>query len=259
MTRASGVENAGRAVVGLRRLRGRRAVAAGPVVAVVAVDVRADRARAAVRLAVLAPAPVGRARDVVLAAIGVDHRDDPDLALVDQPGDRRVRAIAGGEPRQHGQRLLRRQVLAGVVEPVEHDLGLVLVEGHVVRHLDRPDVAALVALADRLDLDDVGVRGLRGLDRRHHLGVVVIPAVLGREGGRGGGGIGCAGGQEDGREQQRDGEREGGGSGMHAPKDAPRGPFGPPRDGASEHPDRRTHPGTTPAVAESEAHRTGPF
>ena len=47
------------------------------------------------------------------------------------------------------ERHLGGHVLVGVVTAVEHDLGLGLVDADVVGDLDRPDVAALVALADR--------------------------------------------------------------------------------------------------------------
>ncbi len=87
---AAGHEVAHRAVLG-RRERARSAVgdglrvragppAATPAVAVVAIEVGADRRRARGRLAVLAPVVEVPAGDVVLGAIGVDHEHDPDLA-----------------------------------------------------------------------------------------------------------------------------------------------------------------------------------
>ena len=100
------------------------------------------------------------------APSGLTDEDDPDLARVDDVRDPGVGAVAVGQPAQDRERLLEREVLAGVVEPVEQDLGLGLVGRDVVGDLGDPDVAALVALADRADLDDVRVGGLGGLDRR---------------------------------------------------------------------------------------------
>ena len=74
------------------------------------------------------------------------------------------------------------------MEPIEHDLRLVLVDRDVVGDLGHPERPALVALADRLELDDGRVRGLGGLDLGDHLGVGVVAGVLGREVGGGHGG-----------------------------------------------------------------------
>ena len=105
--------------------------------------------RAGIGLAVLAPGSIRGAGQVVLAAVGVDHEDDVDLAAVDDVRDPLVRAVAVGQPAQDREALLDRQVLAGVVEAVEEDLGLGLVGLDVVGDLRGPDLAALVALADR--------------------------------------------------------------------------------------------------------------
>ena len=68
--------------------------------------------------------------------------------------DARVDAVAVDQPVEDVQRHLGRHVLVGVVSAVEHDLGFGLVDRDVVGDLDRPDVAALVALADREAGDD---------------------------------------------------------------------------------------------------------
>ena len=81
--------------------------------------------------------------------------------------------------------LLAGQVFAGMVHGIDEDLGLVLVGGDVVRDLRGPDLAVLVALADRELRDDRGMGGDRSVELGHHLGVVVVPGVLGREVGRG--------------------------------------------------------------------------
>ncbi len=78
-------------------------------------------------------------------------------------------------------------MFTGVVDAVEHDLGLGLVGGDVVGHLGDPDVPVLVALPDRGELDDVGVSGLGGLDLGDHLGVGVVLGVGRGEVGGGGG------------------------------------------------------------------------
>ena len=131
------------------RLRGRaagRAAAAAPAVAVVAVQVGADVRRAAVGLAVLAPRPVAAGGDVVLGAVRVDRRDDPDLPAVHDVADPGVGGVVVGVLVQQVQRHLHGQVLPGVVVGLVEHLGLVLVGAHVVGDLHRDDVPALVRL-----------------------------------------------------------------------------------------------------------------
>jgi len=95
-------------------------------------------------------------------------------------------AVRRGEPHQHllaglhGE-VTDREVLPGVVQRVEEDLGLVLVGPHVVADLRRPQLSALVALADREDLDDRRVGGGDRVDLGGHLGVGVVTRVLRRE------------------------------------------------------------------------------
>ena len=144
------------------------------MVRVVAVDVRAHRRGARVGLAVLAPLVVGVPGQVVDEAVGVDREDDPDAARVDQVLHRRVGRVVVREQVQGVERLLQGQVLERVVQAVDEDLRL----GHwiddVAADLGRPDVAALVALADREDLHEVGVRRLHGVDVDLHPLVVVV-------------------------------------------------------------------------------------
>ena len=129
---------------------------------------------------------------------------------------RGVGAVALGQPAQDRERLLEREVLAGVVDAVEHDLGLGLVGGDVVGELGDPDGAALVALPDRAELDDVGVRGLGGLDLGDHLGVGVVLGVGGGEvRGRGG-----RGGNQRGRGREGECQGEGQGGRRARPRDA---------------------------------------
>ena len=92
-----------------------------------------------------------------VGAVRVHREDDPDLARVDDVRDPGVLAVAVGEPVEDVQGHLEAHVLVGVVEAVEQDLGLVLVDVDVVADLRRPQLAALVALADREQVDDVGV------------------------------------------------------------------------------------------------------
>ena len=98
--------------------------------------------------------------------------------LFDDPGDPRVGPVAVDEPVEDPQRHLDAHVLVGVGPAVEQDLGLVLVDAHVVRDLDRPQLATLVALADREALDDIGVgRGdRRDVGRELGVGVEALPA-----------------------------------------------------------------------------------
>ena len=122
----------------------------------------------------------GVAGEVVLEAVGVDHEDDPGAPLVDEAGHPLALAVSAGEEVQDIDGHLRAQVLPGVVEAVEEDLGLTLVEARVVADLGRPELATLVALADGEDADDVRVRGRHRLDVRRHLLERVVPGVLGR-------------------------------------------------------------------------------
>ena len=105
--------------------------------------------------------------------------------VFDEAGDPGVGSVALGEPAEDRERLLEREMLPSVMEAVEHDLGLGLVDGDVVRHLRDPQSAAFVALADRAQLDDVRMGGLGRLDLGDHLGIGVVTGVVGREIGRG--------------------------------------------------------------------------
>ncbi len=102
--RVLGRRERARAAVGVAPPVPARPTAAAPPVAVVAVLIGSDRLR--VRLPVLAPEPVGAGGDVVLGAVGVQAGDDVDLALVDEPRDRRrastrrTGAGARGRPRR---------------------------------------------------------------------------------------------------------------------------------------------------------------
>ena len=159
--------------------------AAAPAITVVAVEIRPDRRGPRRRLAILAPVVEPAAGDVEFLAVGVDHEDDPDLTRVDDVRDPRVVAIAVDEPVHDREGHLGGHVLVGVVPAVEHDLGLGLIDADVVRDLDCPDVAALVALADREAMDDVGVRGGQRGDLGGHLGVAVVAGPSSREFGSG--------------------------------------------------------------------------
>ena len=128
---------------------------ARPSIVVVAVQVGADGGGPGIRLAVLAPRAVWVPGQVELSTVGVDHEHDEDLAAVDEPRDPLIRAVVVGQPAQDRQGLLRRQVLTGMVEGIEHDLGLRLVRGDVVGDLGGPDLAALVGRADGELLHDV--------------------------------------------------------------------------------------------------------
>ncbi len=122
--------------------------------------------------------------DVVLGAVGVDQEDDPDLAGVDDGRDPRVDPVAVGQPVEDVEGHLGRHVLVGMVGAVEHDLGFGLIDPDVVGDLDRPQLASLVAGADRKELDDVGMRGCDGGHLGRQLGVAVIARATWRELGR---------------------------------------------------------------------------
>ncbi len=119
---------------------------------------------------------------------------------VDDRRDARVDAVAVHEPVEDVQRHLGRHVLVGVVGAVEHDLGLRLVGRDVVGDLDRPDVATLVALADREERHDRRVRRGHGCDLGRDLGVAVVALLAGRE-------LGC--GRDRCRGQRERGSRAG--------------------------------------------------
>src|SRR5215470_8017639 len=169
------------AAVGLAARAAGGAAAAAPVVVPVAVQVGADVGRAGVRLPVLAPGPVRAGGDVVLAAVGVQVGQDPDLARVDQIGDLGVGAVATGEQVHQVEGHLDGEVLAGVLVVGEQHLGLVLVGSDVVGDLDRVDRPALVRGADRGAADQRRVGAGQLVDRGHHLRVVVVPGVGRRE------------------------------------------------------------------------------
>ncbi len=80
--------------VGVTRRVGARSTAAAPLIAELAVEVDTDLARAGDDLAILAPRVEGAAGEVVLGTVGVEHRNDPHLAAVDDVGDALVAAVA---------------------------------------------------------------------------------------------------------------------------------------------------------------------
>ena len=156
-----------------------------PAIAEVPVQVGADRGRARGRLAVLPPEVEVAARDVGLGPVRVHREDDPDLPGVDDVRDPGVVTdVAVDEPVHDPEGHLETHVLVGVGQPVEQDLGLVLVDGDVVRDLDRPHVPALVGLADREPLDDSPGGPPRRRRRRRHLGIGVVALPALREVGR---------------------------------------------------------------------------
>src|SRR5690606_42127827 len=166
---------------GVRRWVTARAVAAGPLVGAVPVDVGGDGRAALVRLPGVAPALVLAGGDVVLDAVRVDLRDDPDLRGVHQRLDLLVGRVVVGVAVDDAQAHLGGQVLARVHVAGEQHLGLVLVGVHVVADLHQRDVPALVGRADRADGHRVAVV-LGGLgDLRDHLVVVVVVRVVLRE------------------------------------------------------------------------------
>ncbi len=167
-----------------------RSAAARPLVAPVPVQVDADLVRAGVCLAVLAPAGESARTDVVHGAIRVEHRDDPDLARVDDRGhalaERRRLPVVVGQQMDQVQALLGGEVLAGVHVALDEDLRLSLVAIGVVADLDRPDRPALEAVADARQPGDpvrrtLPVRSRHALQVRGHLGVGVVARVAGGE------------------------------------------------------------------------------
>ena len=198
----------------------RRAAAAPPAVVVVAVQVGPDETGPGRRLAVLAPEPVRVAGDVVDVPVRVEREDDPDLAGVDHGAHAGVGRVVARERVEEGERLLQAEPLAGVVQGVDQDLRLRLVERHVVGDLGDPDVAPLVALPDREDVDEVGVGGLDGVDLGHHLGVGVVAAVAARVVRLGGRGRGGEADEQARGERERDEGRHGTATVRHAAKGA---------------------------------------
>ena len=66
-----------------------------------------------------------------------------------------------------------------MVEAVEEDLGFALVQADGVRDLGGPDLAALMAAADRERAHDGGVVRHRGVRYRDHLLIRVVAGVSG--------------------------------------------------------------------------------
>jgi len=115
-----------------------------------------ERELVAVRVVHAPQAVAGRERELV--AVRVVHADEPQLALVHQPGDLPVLAVPAREVLQRALARLAGKPLAGVLQRVVEDRRLAVVGAlGVARHLDRDDVAAQHRLAD-IDLRrDVGV------------------------------------------------------------------------------------------------------
>ncbi len=195
-------------VVLARRLGARLATAAVPGVAELAVEIDADLARVRDGLAVLAPLLWRAAREVVLGAVGIHHRHDPDHRRVEDLGHALAevarQAVVVGEDLHHVQGELVRGALASVHQGVDEDLGLALGRAaDVGGQLDAPDVTALVALADRELGRDVGVRRNEAVDQRLVFSVGVEVLVAGRF-------AGCGGDRDTaGQGQERDAQQQG--------------------------------------------------
>jgi hypothetical protein len=115
---------------------------------------------ALVGLPVLAPVVVGAAGDVVLGAVGVEARDDVDLARVNQVRDLRLLEELVHDREHH----LDGQVLARVMLADVEDAGLGEVVGRVVGDADADEVTAFVGRAEREDVDEARVRRGEVLD-----------------------------------------------------------------------------------------------
>ena len=89
----------------------------------------------------------------------------------------RAPTVLAGEQVQDVDGHLRAEVFARVVQAVEEDLRLALVGARLVGHLGRPELAALVALADGEEPHDVRVRGRDLLDVLDHLRVRVVAGI----------------------------------------------------------------------------------
>ncbi len=138
-----------------RRLGSQVNIAAGivadaaviPHVRIVAVGIHAVAAAAGVVAPVLAPhAPAARVGLLIVQiAVGIDHRDEVGLPVVDQIGDLRIASVVLAEIADRLDQHVDGDGLARVVECVEKHLGFVgLVDLDVVRQLDGPDVITLV-------------------------------------------------------------------------------------------------------------------
>ena len=118
----------------------------------------------------------------MLGAIGIDHRDDPDVARIEHVGDLGIATVVHQVLGEH-QRDLQAHVLAGVV--VAHEdrarlaaraggqVGLVAVDVH------GPQIASFGALADGLQLDHVGVAGFELVERVDQARISVKALVAG--------------------------------------------------------------------------------
>ena len=111
-------------------------------------------------------------------AVRVDHRGDPDLAPVDELRGEGIGTVVREEVIDEVERDLDRHQLAGVVEPHDQDLRLLLVELDVVRDLEDEEVPALDARPYRVELRDRGVGGLQGHELRYHLVIGMVEAEV---------------------------------------------------------------------------------
>ncbi len=144
-----------------------------PFVAEIAIEIDAPGG-IRIEAAVFAPEPVAEFDANV--SVGIDHRHQPDLPVVDEPGDPLIAAIAGGEKLEKIHDDFRRDDLAGVDGAgVEDARFVILFEVGVVGNFDRPDVAALDAAADAVEPGDVRP----GLRRGGQLIADFLPGVIG--------------------------------------------------------------------------------
>jgi len=175
-----GLRERRRAAVRIARGEGARALAP-PAIAVIAIEVHAV-AVIRIGLPVLAPVAVVAGLDVVFAAVRVDVGQDPDLALLDEVGQRGIDAIAFGEQADDRQRHFDGQVFARVVERHKEDGRFIrLVAFGIVADLDRGEGPTLHAHTGIGQAHDVRVGGGGICQGRQKFGIVVVGCVRRRK------------------------------------------------------------------------------
>jgi hypothetical protein len=112
-------------------------------------------------------------------SVDVQHRNDPNGACVDETGYGGVGPVVFEKILREEERHLDRHDLARVVGAHDENLGLSLVDAHVVRNLDPHDGAPEETRPDRIDTRAGWVGERERIEERSHLRVrMVLSEVL---------------------------------------------------------------------------------
>ena len=163
-----------RTPIGIASRGAKAAPAAAPLIAKVTIQIHAKSA-VAVIAAVFTPQAKVRATNIIFGAIGIEGRNNPDIALVDEIGDLAIEAVVLHQIVDQKKRLFDGEMFAGVgVGENENGFFIGFVCIRLIGDAQSPDISLFDGFAQADQAHDVGVLSGNGVDIGHHLVVIVI-------------------------------------------------------------------------------------